>query len=147
MDWFYHLLSTLLPGAPGRPARKSGYENYARDGYHQCQLPYVHLHRGLLYCCLESVLEGSEAAGPGFSARPLFGSAFFDEKNGWELRSGSSRLVFDRPIGLHQYSRNGWAPWSLQLGVPLRRKGATCVPQIDTEEPRSCTSESESLTH
>jgi alkanesulfonate monooxygenase SsuD/methylene tetrahydromethanopterin reductase-like flavin-dependent oxidoreductase (luciferase family) len=29
--WFYHLLATLLPGAPGRPAPPSGYENYPRD--------------------------------------------------------------------------------------------------------------------
>lgn len=29
--WFYKLLSTLLPGAPGRPAPPSGYENYPRD--------------------------------------------------------------------------------------------------------------------
>lgn len=29
--WFYHLLSTLLPGAPGRPLPASGYENYPRD--------------------------------------------------------------------------------------------------------------------
>lgn len=29
--WFYHLLSTLLPGAPGRPLPSSGYENYPRD--------------------------------------------------------------------------------------------------------------------
>lgn len=29
--WFYHLLATLLPGAPGRPRPPSGYENYPRD--------------------------------------------------------------------------------------------------------------------
>ncbi len=29
--WFYKLLATLLPGAPGRPAPPSGYENYPRD--------------------------------------------------------------------------------------------------------------------
>jgi alkanesulfonate monooxygenase SsuD/methylene tetrahydromethanopterin reductase-like flavin-dependent oxidoreductase (luciferase family) len=29
--WSYHLLATLLPGAPGRPVPKSGYENYPRD--------------------------------------------------------------------------------------------------------------------
>ena len=29
--WFYHLLATLLPGAPGRPAPVSGYEDYPRD--------------------------------------------------------------------------------------------------------------------
>jgi alkanesulfonate monooxygenase SsuD/methylene tetrahydromethanopterin reductase-like flavin-dependent oxidoreductase (luciferase family) len=29
--WFYHLLATLLPGAPGRPVPSSGYENYPRD--------------------------------------------------------------------------------------------------------------------
>ena len=29
--WFYHLLATLLPGAPGRSGPKSGYENYPRD--------------------------------------------------------------------------------------------------------------------
>lgn len=29
--WFYHLLATLLPGAPGRPFPLSGYENYPRD--------------------------------------------------------------------------------------------------------------------
>ena len=29
--WFYHLLATLLPGAPGRPVPKSGYENYPSD--------------------------------------------------------------------------------------------------------------------
>ena len=28
--WFYHLLATLLPGAPGRP-QPAGYEHYARD--------------------------------------------------------------------------------------------------------------------
>ncbi len=28
--WFYHLLATLLPGAPGRP-RPAGYENYPQD--------------------------------------------------------------------------------------------------------------------
>jgi alkanesulfonate monooxygenase SsuD/methylene tetrahydromethanopterin reductase-like flavin-dependent oxidoreductase (luciferase family) len=28
--WFYHLLGTLLPGAPGRP-KPAGYENYPRD--------------------------------------------------------------------------------------------------------------------
>ena len=28
--WFYHLLATLLPGAPGRP-KPAGYENYPRD--------------------------------------------------------------------------------------------------------------------
>ena len=29
--WFYHLLATLLPGALGRPARATGYENNPRD--------------------------------------------------------------------------------------------------------------------
>lgn len=29
--WFYHLLATLLPGAPGRPGPATGYENYPRD--------------------------------------------------------------------------------------------------------------------
>ena len=29
--WFYQLLSTLLPGAPGRAVPSSGYENYPRD--------------------------------------------------------------------------------------------------------------------
>ena len=29
--WFYHLLATLLPGAPGRPMPPAGYENYPRD--------------------------------------------------------------------------------------------------------------------
>jgi alkanesulfonate monooxygenase SsuD/methylene tetrahydromethanopterin reductase-like flavin-dependent oxidoreductase (luciferase family) len=29
--WFYHLLATLLPGAPGRPMPSAGYENYPRD--------------------------------------------------------------------------------------------------------------------
>jgi alkanesulfonate monooxygenase SsuD/methylene tetrahydromethanopterin reductase-like flavin-dependent oxidoreductase (luciferase family) len=29
--WFYHLLATLLPGAPGRPRPSAGYENYPRD--------------------------------------------------------------------------------------------------------------------
>jgi len=29
--WLYHLLATLLPGAPGRPAPETGYENYPRD--------------------------------------------------------------------------------------------------------------------
>ncbi len=29
--WFYHLVATLLPGAPGRPAPPSGYEDYPRD--------------------------------------------------------------------------------------------------------------------
>lgn len=28
--WFYHLLATLLPGAPGRPRPPAGYENYPR---------------------------------------------------------------------------------------------------------------------
>jgi alkanesulfonate monooxygenase SsuD/methylene tetrahydromethanopterin reductase-like flavin-dependent oxidoreductase (luciferase family) len=28
--WFYHLLATLLPGAPGRP-KPAGYEHYPRD--------------------------------------------------------------------------------------------------------------------
>ena len=31
MVWFYHLPATLLPGAPGVTAPKSGYENYPRD--------------------------------------------------------------------------------------------------------------------
>ena len=29
--WFYHLLASLLPGAPGRPAPETGYEDYPRD--------------------------------------------------------------------------------------------------------------------
>ncbi len=29
--WFYHLLATLLPGAPGRGAIPKGYDNYPRD--------------------------------------------------------------------------------------------------------------------
>ena len=29
--WFYHLLATLLPGAPGRPMPPAGYESYPRD--------------------------------------------------------------------------------------------------------------------
>jgi alkanesulfonate monooxygenase SsuD/methylene tetrahydromethanopterin reductase-like flavin-dependent oxidoreductase (luciferase family) len=29
--WFYHLLATLLPGAPGRPLPSSGYDSYPRD--------------------------------------------------------------------------------------------------------------------
>ncbi len=29
--WFYHLLATLLPGAPGRPVPSGGYESYPRD--------------------------------------------------------------------------------------------------------------------
>jgi hypothetical protein len=29
--WFYHLLATLLPGAPGVTAPKSGYESDPRD--------------------------------------------------------------------------------------------------------------------
>lgn len=31
MVWFYHLLATLLPGAPGVTEPKSGYDNYPRD--------------------------------------------------------------------------------------------------------------------
>jgi alkanesulfonate monooxygenase SsuD/methylene tetrahydromethanopterin reductase-like flavin-dependent oxidoreductase (luciferase family) len=31
MEWFFKLLATLLPGAPGRPAPPSGYENYPLD--------------------------------------------------------------------------------------------------------------------
>ncbi|MDP6513007.1 MAG: LLM class flavin-dependent oxidoreductase, partial [SAR202 cluster bacterium] len=29
--WFYRLMATLLPGAPGRPAPPAGYENYPQD--------------------------------------------------------------------------------------------------------------------
>ncbi|HJO60682.1 MAG: LLM class flavin-dependent oxidoreductase [SAR202 cluster bacterium] len=29
--WFYRLMATLLPGAPGRPKPMSGYENYPQD--------------------------------------------------------------------------------------------------------------------
>lgn len=31
MVWFYRLMATLLPGAPGRPAPPAGYENYPQD--------------------------------------------------------------------------------------------------------------------
>ena len=31
MVWFFKLMATLLPGAPGRPAPPSGYEDYPLD--------------------------------------------------------------------------------------------------------------------
>ncbi|MDP6070586.1 MAG: LLM class flavin-dependent oxidoreductase [SAR202 cluster bacterium] len=56
--WFYHLLASLLPGAPGRPAPQSGYENYPRDPSALSQVTVEDVwNRGTAFGSPERVIE------------------------------------------------------------------------------------------
>ncbi|MFQ6029300.1 MAG: LLM class flavin-dependent oxidoreductase [Dehalococcoidia bacterium] len=56
--WFYRLMATLLPGAPGRPAPPAGYENYPQDPSVLSKITVDDvLHRGTAFGSPERVID------------------------------------------------------------------------------------------
>ena len=111
--WFYHLLATLLPGAPGRPRPPAGYENYPQD-------PSV-----LSKLTVDDVLERGTA----------FGSPerVIDVLKTYMQRLGSSHFMIQMRIGglEHEKVRRSMKLFAEQVMPALREeeaKMATALP-------------------